>query len=219
MAPASSSLLGVLRKGVVRRGKPRVQPSRDDTANNERPKLLSAAVDVEIARAYPTSMSKSSLRILVPILVAFTLACDSSPEKPAAPAADKPAAPAADKPAAPAAEQPAAPAVEQPAAAGEPAAAPTDYSGTYKNSGGATLTIQNFAADKGFDFHLVIKSEDDCNGVDYSGTVKLTEPNKATNDQADLFKLDAGRVNFEPGTEMIGMDCARVLDVEFSKQP
>jgi hypothetical protein len=159
-------------------------------------------------------MYKSSLRVLVPILVAFTLACDSSSDKPAAPAADKPAAPAADKPAAPAAEQPAAP-----TAAGEPAAPPADYSGTYKNSGGATLTIQNFVGDKGFDFHLVIKSEDDCNGVDYSGTVKLTEPNKATNDQADLFKLDAGRVNFEPGTEMIGMDCARVLDVEFSKQP
>jgi hypothetical protein len=72
--------------------------------------------------------------------------------------------------------------------------------------------------DKGFDFHLVIKSEDDCNGVDYSGAVTFNEPNKATNDQADLFKLDEGRVRFEPATEMIGMDCARVLEVEFSKQ-
>ena len=163
-------------------------------------------------------MSKSSLRIFIPILVAFTLACDSSPDKPAAPAADKTAAPAVDKPAAPADEQPAAAVTPPPAVAEEPAAPPMDYNGTYKNSGGATLTIQNFVGDKGFDFHLVIKTEDDCNGVDYSGTVKVTEPNKATNDQADLFKLDEGRVHFEPATEMIGMDCARVLDVEFSKQ-
>ncbi len=143
-------------------------------------------------------MSKPSLLILVPILVALTLACD------------KPPPPAV-------AEQPAAPANPPPAVAGEPAA-PMDYNGTYENSGGATLTIKNFVGDKGFDFQVVIKSEDDCNGVDYSGTVKLTEPNKATNDQDDLFKLDEGRVHFEPATDMIGMDCSRVLDVEFSKQ-
>jgi hypothetical protein len=161
-------------------------------------------------------MSKSSLSILIPILVAVTLACDSSPDKPASPADDKPAAPVTPPPAV--AEEPAAPVTPPPAGAGEPVAPPMDYNGTYENSGGATLTIQNFAGDKGFDFHLVIKTEGDCNGVDYTGAVKFTEPNKATNDQEDLFKLDEGRVHFEPAMDMIGMDCARVLEVEFSKQ-
>lgn len=167
-------------------------------------------------------MSKSSLPILLPFLVAGTLACDS---KPAAPAGDKPAAPASDKQAAPVTppptpavvEEPAAPVTPPPAAGGEPAAA-TDYAGTYDNSGGATLTIKNFEAEKGFDFQLVIKSEDDCNGVDYSGAVKFTEPNTAKNDQEDTFKLDAGRIDFEPAVEQIGMDCARVLEVGFAKQ-
>ena len=165
-------------------------------------------------------MSKSSLPILLPFLVAGALACDS---KPAAKAADKPAAKAAEEPAAPvtpppaAAEEPAAPVAPPPAAGGEPAAA-TDYAGTYDNSGGATLTIKNFEAEKGFDFQLVIKSEDDCNGVDYSGAVKFTEPNTAKNDQEDTFKLDAGRIDFEPAVEQIGMDCARVLEVGFAKQ-
>lgn len=100
-----------------------------------------------------------------------------------------------------------------------------DYSGTY-TSGDATLTIRNFVAGKGFGFNLEIVgngSGEECDGVDYSGSVKFTEPNKATNEsedhpyEYDLFKFDGGRVHFEPSINMIGMDCARQLDVDFTK--
>lgn len=146
-------------------------------------------------------MLKFSLRTLALSVTAVALAAggvatvNAAPPTPASPAA------ADEKPADP-----------------KPAATPVDYNGAYKNSGGATLTIRNFVAATGFEFHLTIKSDDDCNGVDYSAAVKFTAPDKASNDAEDAFRLNQGAVNFEPSTEMIGMDCARVIDTEFKKK-
>ncbi|PKN55001.1 MAG: hypothetical protein CVU56_23550 [Deltaproteobacteria bacterium HGW-Deltaproteobacteria-14] len=146
-------------------------------------------------------MLKSSLRALALSVTAAALAVGVGASVNAAPPA--PALPTAADP------KPAAP---------KPAAAPVDYNGAYKNSGGATLTIRNFVATKGFEFQLTIKSDDDCDGVDYSAAVKFTAPDKASNGDEDAFILKQGAVNFEPSADMIGMDCARVIDTEFKKK-
>ncbi|TNF31791.1 MAG: hypothetical protein EP329_11845 [Deltaproteobacteria bacterium] len=104
------------------------------------------------------------------------------------------------------------------APADKAAPAKPSLEGTYKNGGGATLTVRSVVADKGFKFDLSVTSEDDCNGVSYSGEVKFTKPNEATNDEGDSFKVDGAKLHFEPAMDMIGMDCARVFDVDFSKK-
>jgi hypothetical protein len=140
------------------------------------------------------NIKRALLRILILALTPAVVACASN--KPAENATPTPT-PTTEK----------TPAVEAP-----------KYDGTYTNGEGATLTIRNFAADTGFDFQLKISSANDCNGVDYSDTVEFTEANSASKDGEDVFKLDNGAINFEPSVSMIGMECARVIHVEFAKQ-
>jgi len=103
------------------------------------------------------------------------------------------------------------------AAPSDKAPAKTSLEGTYVNGGGATLKLAKVVADTGFSFDLTIKSDDDCDGVSYSAEVKFTKPTEASNDEGDLFKIEGAKLHFEPSMEMVGMDCARVFDVDFSR--
>lgn len=98
------------------------------------------------------------------------------------------------------------------------AAQAADRSGVYTNGGGATLTISKYVANGGFAFKLVIKSKDDCDLVDYSGTAKFSGPTKATSDKDDAFTLKGQIIAMEPSVDMIGMACARVIHVDFTKK-
>jgi hypothetical protein len=99
-----------------------------------------------------------------------------------------------------------------------PTTAPVSYDGTFTNGGGATLVISSYVAAKGFDFAIKIQTEDACDSVDYKGSVEFTDPTTARNEDEDLFRLKPGTVHFEPALSMIGMDCARVLHVDFQPQ-
>ncbi len=99
-----------------------------------------------------------------------------------------------------------------------PTPSPTDASGTYANSSGAVLVVTNASNDVGFDFHLVINSDDACTGVDYKGSATYSAPGQATSGSNDVFKKSVNSIRMEPSVEMIGMECARVMDVEFARQ-
>ena len=103
---------------------------------------------------------------------------------------------------------------EQPAADKQEA---PDYSGTYKNSGGGTLTVSNYEAGKGFDFKLVIASSDACDTVNYSDKATLSDAKNAKSGSGGTFVLSGDAIKFEPSTEQIGMDCARLIDTAFKK--
>ncbi len=136
---------------------------------------------------------KPALRLLPALLMSLTIACATTPDP--KPAAQPEAAPVAET---------AKPAV-------------VDYNGEYTNGDGGTLTITDFDADEGFLFRLTIEGGEACDGVDYESSAKFGAPGKASNPDEDSFVFDKGKIKFEPSTSMIGMDCARVIHVEFAK--
>lgn len=96
------------------------------------------------------------------------------------------------------------------------AANPTSYNGTYGNGAGGRLVVRNFVAGASFSFELKISAENACDGVAYQGKATLSGGGAATTEQGGSMRLHGGTINFEPATELIGMDCARVLDTAFS---
>jgi|GEM_PF-2493892 len=101
---------------------------------------------------------------------------------------------------------------------GDTKASGNDYAGTYSNGDGGTLTISNVVAGKSFDFKLVMTGPEACASVDYKGTANFGEGATAKSEGGDSFTMGQGSIKAEPSTEMIGMDCARAISVDFKKQ-
>ena len=137
----------------------------------------------------------SRLLLQLVLLSAVGVACGSAP-----PAVESPTPATVEAPSAPAAD---------------------DYNGTYTTGDGATLTITNYVADKSFNFQLTIKSDDDCDGVDYKEAATFSKPGFADSNSGGKFDFfqEQETLKFEPDVAMIGMECARTITTAYTKVP
>jgi len=130
------------------------------------------------------------------LLLSFTFGCKESTEKP-----EKEAS--------------------KPAQIDDTASTKNSFDGSYSNASGK-LIITNYAADKGFYYRVMFDNPEDCEGVDYEGTATFDSKNHAVSSddpyERDEFTFKGKKLKFEPNMSMIGMECARVLDVEFVKE-
>jgi hypothetical protein len=91
-----------------------------------------------------------------------------------------------------------------------------NFVGRYANADGS-VTVTNSDDARGFQFHLQLHTPDACEGVDYSGRAIFSDIHTARSDDDDLFTFGEKTVKLEPAISQIGMSCARVLNVEFTK--
>ena len=89
--------------------------------------------------------------------------------------------------------------------------------GVYTNGGG-TITITNMVAGKGFDFEVSLDAPEACSGVGYSDSATFSDANTAQSAVGDRFTFTGARLKAEPAMSAIGMDCARRINVDFSKK-
>lgn len=96
--------------------------------------------------------------------------------------------------------------------------------GLYKNgSDEAVLVITNYIERKGFDYQLMLHGPDECQGVEYAGSAFFDSDNHAKSDlenemESDNFTIKSWGILMEPATSMVGMECLRMLNLEFKPE-
>jgi len=99
-----------------------------------------------------------------------------------------------------------------------------DWSGTYKNANSGILIISNFKVGVSFDYKMTYGGTSSCEGLELSGTAKLTSKTTATagdNEEYPItIELEGNEIVFLPSCcdQMVGMQCLSFFDSQFVKK-
>jgi uncharacterized protein (TIGR02145 family) len=101
-----------------------------------------------------------------------------------------------------------------------------EWEGTYKNADGGVLVISNFISTKDtgtFDYKLTYGGESSCNGIELSGSAKLSSRRKANAGEMPEYpatlEFKGNKITFTPSCcdFMVGQECLMSFDQEFLK--